>query len=49
MVIVCTIAGGNDAFAEEMWYNMGRYAHERGYNVLLIDGPGQGSTLRINR
>jgi alpha-beta hydrolase superfamily lysophospholipase len=37
---------GRDAWAEDDYY-LGREALRRGYNALLVDGPGQGSTLRL--
>lgn len=38
---------GRDAWAEDLLY-LARAGLERGYNTLLIDGPGQGKTIRIN-
>ncbi|TMR34106.1 alpha/beta fold hydrolase, partial [Actinomadura geliboluensis] len=35
-----------DAFAEEMYLKIGRALGERGYTVLLFDGPGQGEARR---
>ena len=40
------VLGGIDAFAEEMFFKLGRTLSSRGYNVLLPDGPGQGETRR---
>jgi alpha-beta hydrolase superfamily lysophospholipase len=37
---------GRDAWAEDNLY-IGREALRRGYNCLIVDGPGQGSTLRL--
>lgn len=37
---------GRDAWAEDDFY-LGREALRRGYNALLVDGPGQGTTLRL--
>ena len=37
---------GRDGWAEDMYY-VGREALRRGYDCLLLDGPGQGSTLRL--
>jgi len=37
---------GRDGWAEDMYY-IGREALRRGYDCLLLDGPGQGSTLRL--
>lgn len=36
--------GGGETFAEELYFWCGAAGVERGYNVLLIDMPGQGST-----
>jgi len=38
--------GGADSTAEEDWFAAGRALRERGLAVLLLDGPGQGATLR---
>ena len=37
---------GRDAWAEDNLY-IGREAIRRGYDCLIVDGPGQGSTLRL--
>jgi alpha-beta hydrolase superfamily lysophospholipase len=37
---------GRDAWAEDNFY-LGREALRRGYNCLIVDGPGQGTTLRL--
>ena len=37
---------GRDAWAEDNFY-IGREALRRGYDCLIVDGPGQGSTLRL--
>ena len=39
--------GGADSTCEEVYFNTGVEAQSRGYNILLVDGPGQGSTLRF--
>jgi len=39
---------GYDGTSEEMFYGTGRAALERGYNVLLFDGPGQVGSLRFH-
>ncbi|WP_164738380.1 alpha/beta hydrolase family protein [Aquabacter cavernae] len=39
------VTGGYDGTAEENYFMSGRAALERGYNVLLYDGPGQGRAL----
>ncbi|RTL11081.1 MAG: alpha/beta fold hydrolase [Neisseriaceae bacterium] len=36
---------GFDGTKEEMYFMLGLAAVERGYNVLLLDGPGQGESL----
>ncbi|KAH7624835.1 hypothetical protein Ndes2526B_g00202 [Nannochloris sp. 'desiccata'] len=41
--------GGYDGCAEESWSSGGAQAVARGYNVILLDGPGQGATLFFNR
>src|SRR3546814_637407 len=38
--------GGLDSFKDELWFMVGRGALQRGIAVLLVDGPGQGGTLR---
>ena len=38
--------GGLDSFKEELYFMVGRGALERGISCLLVDGPGQGATLR---
>lgn len=42
---VAVIVGDYDGCAEEHWLTTGRFAWERGYHVLVFDGPGQGSSL----
>ena len=39
------ITNGYDGTAEELYFSNGVAALERGYNVLIFDGPGQGSML----
>jgi Esterase FrsA-like len=41
--------GGLDSFKEELLFMVGRGALERGVACLLVDGPGQGGTLRRQR
>lgn len=43
LLIVTT---GMDGTAEELYFEVGIAAYQRGYNVLLFEGPGQGSVLR---
>jgi len=38
--------GGLDSFKDELWFMVGRGALQRGISVLLVDGPGQGGSLR---
>ena len=41
--------GGLDSFKDELWFMTGRGALQRGISVLLVDGPGQGGTLRRHK
>ena len=43
LIVLC---GGFDSTLEELYFTLVRGAHERGYNVLTYEGPGQGSVLR---
>lgn len=43
IVIVNT---GFDGTAEELYFEVGAALHTRGYNCLIVEGPGQGSVLR---
>ena len=38
--------GGLDSFKDEMYFMTGRGALARGISMLMVDGPGQGGTLR---
>ena len=38
--------GGLDSFKDEMYFMTGRAALQRGISMLMVDGPGQGATLR---
>lgn len=38
--------GGLDSHKDELWFMTGRGAIQRGMSVLLVDGPGQGGSLR---
>ena len=38
--------GGLDSFKDELWFMTGHGAVQRGISVLMVDGPGQGGTLR---
>ncbi len=37
---------GFDGTKEELYFSLGRFAVERGYNCLLFEGPGQGEVIR---
>ena len=41
--------GGLDSFKDEMWFMVGHGALQRGIAVLMVDGPGQGGTLRRHK
>ena len=43
-VLICL--GGLDSIKDEMWAMQARGALQRGISVLMVDGPGQGGTLR---
>ena len=46
----CLISmGGLDSIKDEMWFMQAHGAVQRGISVLMIDGPGQGGTLRRHR
>ncbi len=40
------IHSGFDGTKEELYFSLGRFAMERGYNCLLFEGPGQGEVIR---
>lgn len=40
------IGGGYDGGMEEVWHQMGRAAYQRGWNVLMYEGPGQATPRR---
>lgn len=46
LIIVNT---GFDGTAEELYFETGLAAHRRGYNVLLIEGPGQGELIKMQK
>jgi pimeloyl-ACP methyl ester carboxylesterase len=46
-VLICM--GGLDSIKDEMWFMQAHGAWQRGIAVLMIDGPGQGGTLRRHR
>lgn len=41
--------GGYDSTVEEMFFAVGKAAQQHGWNCLIFEGPGQGSTLRIDK
>src|SRR6266542_2579608 len=45
--LLCT--GGYDGTCEELFFSIASGALERGYNVLIFDGPGQGGALVIQK
>src|SRR5262245_14829334 len=46
----CLISmGGLDSIKDEMWFMQTHAALQRGISVLMIDGPGQGGTLRRHK
>ena len=40
---------GFDGTKEELYFETARFAVERGYNVLLFEGPGQGAVIRLQK
>ena len=46
-VLICF--GGLDSFKDEMWFMSASGAVKRGIAVLMVDGPGQGGTLRRHK
>jgi dienelactone hydrolase len=45
---VMIMFGGLDSLAEEMYFGPSQLLNERGIALLVLDGPGQGATLRLN-
>ncbi|WP_153348634.1 alpha/beta hydrolase family protein [Nocardia aurantia] len=43
LLVVC---GGFDSVPDELWFTVARAALERGFAVLVYEGPGQGNLLR---
>ena len=41
--------GGLDSIKDEMWFMQAHGPLQRGISVLMIDGPGQGGTLRRHK
>src|SRR6202790_5595438 len=46
-VLICM--GGLDSIKDEMWFMKAHGCLQRGISVLMIDGPGQGGTLRRHK
>jgi dienelactone hydrolase len=46
-VLICM--GGLDSIKDEMWFMQANGCLQRGISVLMIDGPGQGGTLRRHK
>jgi alpha-beta hydrolase superfamily lysophospholipase len=46
---VLVIHGGFDSTPEELYFTIGAAAVERGFHVLIWEGPGQGQLLRVHR
>jgi pimeloyl-ACP methyl ester carboxylesterase len=46
-VLICM--GGLDSIKDELWFMQARVVLLRGVSVLMIDGPGQGGTLRRHK
>ncbi|MDA0999366.1 MAG: prolyl oligopeptidase family serine peptidase [bacterium] len=44
---VCILLGGADTIAEELYFLGGQEVLARGIHLLLVDGPGQGASLRL--
>jgi alpha-beta hydrolase superfamily lysophospholipase len=42
---VIVLNNGYDASVSDQYFAMGKHAIERGYHVVLVDGPGQGASL----
>lgn len=41
--------GGLDSTAEEVYFAIAKDYSKRGFNCLIVDGPGQGASLRLNK
>ena len=46
-VLICF--GGLDSFKDELYFMVGSGALKRGISVLMVDGPGQGATIRRHK
>jgi hypothetical protein len=40
---------GYDGTGEELYFQVAKFAIERGYNVLIFEGPGQGEVIRVQK
>jgi pimeloyl-ACP methyl ester carboxylesterase len=40
--------GGLDSLAEELYFGPATFLNERGISLIVVDGPGQGASLRLN-
>jgi esterase/lipase superfamily enzyme len=40
---------GYDGTGEELYFQVAKFAVERGYNVLIFEGPGQGEVIRVQK
>ncbi|WP_238804931.1 alpha/beta hydrolase family protein [Emticicia aquatica] len=40
--------GGLDSLAEELYFGPATFLNERGISLIVLDGPGQGASLRLN-
>ncbi|MDD3582008.1 MAG: prolyl oligopeptidase family serine peptidase, partial [Desulfobacca sp.] len=43
------VHSGFDGTAEELYFETAYFARQRGYNVLLFEGPGQGGVIRVQK
>jgi len=43
------VHSGFDGTAEELYFEAAYFAVQRGYNVLLFEGPGQGGVIRVQK
>jgi len=43
------VHSGFDGTAEELYFEIARFAVARGFNVLLFEGPGQGGVIRVQK
>jgi len=43
------VHSGFDGTKEELYFSLGRFAIDRGYDCLLFEGPGQGEVIKRKR